>query len=41
MGPPDILISEEEVFAQHGPEPIHEAAAIVKALTPLLRRRGK
>ena len=36
LGPPGILISEEEVLAQYGPEPIHEATAIVAALTALL-----
>ncbi|TYO62972.1 hypothetical protein FXV83_29885 [Bradyrhizobium hipponense] len=36
LGPPGILISEEEVLAQYGPEPIHEATAIVAALTTLL-----
>src|SRR5438128_911196 len=37
LGPPGVLISEVEVLAQHGPEqPVHEATAIVKALTVLL-----
>lgn len=36
LGPPGILISEEQVLAQYGPEPIHEATAIVDALTALL-----
>ena len=36
LGPPGILISEEEVLAQYGPEPIHEASAIVAALKKLL-----
>jgi hypothetical protein len=34
-----ILISEEEVLAQYGPEPIHEATAIVDALTTLFGRQ--
>ncbi|MGY0573887.1 hypothetical protein ACTGJ9_024715 [Bradyrhizobium sp. RDM12] len=38
LGPPGILISEEEVLARYGPEPIHEATAIVDALTTLFRR---
>jgi hypothetical protein len=37
FGPPGLLISEEQVLAQHGPGPIHEATAIVKARTVLLR----
>jgi hypothetical protein len=36
LGPPGVLISEEQVLAQYGPEPMHEATAIVKALTVLL-----
>ena len=36
LGPSGILISEEEVLARYGPEPIHEATAIVEALTTLL-----
>jgi hypothetical protein len=36
LGPPGVLMSEEQVLAQYGPEPIHEATAIVKALTDLL-----
>lgn len=36
LGPPGVLISEEQVLAQYGPEPIHEATPIVKALTALL-----
>lgn len=32
LGPPGLLISEEEVLAQFGPEPVHEATAIVDAL---------
>ncbi|WOH55328.1 hypothetical protein [Bradyrhizobium sp. BWC-3-1] len=39
LGPPGILISEEEVLAQSGPEPIHEATAIVDALTTLFGRQ--
>jgi hypothetical protein len=36
LGPRGILMSEEQVLAQYGPEPIHEATAIVSALTALL-----
>lgn len=36
LGPPGVLISEEQVLAQYGPEPIHEATAIVEALRKLL-----
>jgi hypothetical protein len=36
LGPPGVLPSEEAVLALYGPEPIHEAQAIVDALTKLL-----
>jgi hypothetical protein len=35
LGPPGVLISEEEVLARYGPEPIHQATAIVEALTKM------
>lgn len=40
LGPSGILISEEQVLAQYGPEPVHEATAIVEALRKLLGRPG-
>jgi hypothetical protein len=36
LGPPGILPSRDAVLMLHGPEPVHEAAAIVKALQKLL-----
>ena len=36
LGPPGALPSEEAVLSLYGPEPVHEAAAIVEALRKLL-----
>ena len=36
LGPPGILPSGEAVISLYGPEPIHEAQAIVDALTAIL-----
>jgi hypothetical protein len=36
LGPPGILPSQEVVITIYGPEPIHEAQAIVDALTKIL-----
>jgi hypothetical protein len=36
LGPPGILLSQDAVLAQYGPEPVHEATAIVEALQKLL-----
>lgn len=36
LGPPGILPSEEAVLGLYGPEPVHEAEAIVEALRKLL-----
>jgi hypothetical protein len=33
LGPPGVLPSQEAVITLYGPEPIHEAQAIVDALT--------
>jgi hypothetical protein len=41
LGPPGILIPEEQVLAQCGPDPIHEATAIVEALTKLLPKQNR
>lgn len=38
LGPPGILPSEEAVLGLYGPEPVHEAEAIVEALRKLLAR---
>jgi hypothetical protein len=38
LGPPGILPSEEAVLMLYGPEPVHEATAIVEALRKLLAR---
>jgi hypothetical protein len=38
LAPPGILISEDEVLERYGPEPVHEATAIVEALRNLLAR---
>jgi hypothetical protein len=38
LGPPGILASEEAVLTLYGPEPVHEAQAIVEALTKMLAR---
>jgi hypothetical protein len=35
LGPPGILPSQEDVLERYGPEPVHEAAAIVEALLKL------
>jgi hypothetical protein len=32
LGPPGVLASEERVVRLYGPEPVHEAQAIVDAL---------
>ena len=36
LGPPGILPSEEAVLRLYGPEAVHEAQAIVDALTNIL-----
>jgi hypothetical protein len=36
LGPPGALLSEDGVLRKYGPEPIHEAQAIVDALTEIL-----
>jgi hypothetical protein len=36
LGPPGILPSQDAVLEYYGPEPVHEAAAIVEALRKLL-----
>jgi len=36
LGPPGILPSQDAVLERYGPEPVHEAAAIVAALRELL-----
>jgi hypothetical protein len=36
LGPPGILPSQDAVLEHYGPEPVHEAAAIVEALRKLL-----
>ena len=36
LGPPGVLPSQEAVIALYGPEPVHEAQAIVDALTKIL-----
>ena len=36
LGPPGALLSEDGVLRRYGPEPIHEAQAIVDALTKIL-----
>jgi hypothetical protein len=36
LGPPGILPSPDAVLALYGPEPVHEATAIVEALQKLL-----
>jgi hypothetical protein len=36
LGPPGILPSQDAVLALYGPEPVHEAKAIVEALQKLL-----
>jgi hypothetical protein len=36
LGPPGILPSRDAVLEHYGPEPVHEAAAIVEALRKLL-----
>ena len=38
LGPPGILPSKDAVLEHYGPEPVHEAAAIVEALHKLLAR---
>ena len=40
LGPPGALPSEEAVLRRYGPEPVHEAAAIVETLKTLLVNRG-
>jgi hypothetical protein len=40
LGPPGILPSEEAVLALYGAEPVHEAQAIVEALTKMLAGRN-
>jgi hypothetical protein len=36
LGPPGVLPSQDAVLALYGPEPVHEATAIVEALQKLL-----
>jgi hypothetical protein len=36
LGPPGVLPSQEAVLTLYGPEPVHEAQAIVGALTKIL-----
>jgi hypothetical protein len=36
LGPPGVLPSRDAVLMLHGPEPVHEATAIVAALQKLL-----
>jgi hypothetical protein len=36
LSPPGILPSQDAVLERYGPEPVHEAAAIVAALRELL-----
>jgi hypothetical protein len=36
LGPPGALLSQDGVLRKYGPEPIHEAQAIVDALTKIL-----
>ena len=36
LGPTGALLSEDGVLRKYGPEPIHEAQAIVDALTKIL-----
>jgi hypothetical protein len=38
LGPPGILPSQDAVLEHYGPEPVHEAAAIVEALQRLFGR---
>jgi hypothetical protein len=35
LGPPGTLMSRDAVLIEHGPEPVHEAQAIVDALNKL------
>ena len=37
LGPPGILPSEEAVLGLYGPEPVHEATAIVEGLRKLMQ----
>jgi hypothetical protein len=41
LAPPGVLPSQEAVVTLYGPEPIHEAQAIVDALTTVLGDPGK
>jgi hypothetical protein len=41
LGPPGILPSQDAVLEHYGPEPVHEAAAIVEALQRLFGRGQK
>ncbi len=41
LGPPGALPSEEAVTLLYGPEPIHEAQAIVDALANILEGQGR
>jgi hypothetical protein len=36
LGPPGILPSRDALLALYGPEPVHEATAIIEALRKLL-----
>ena len=42
LGPVGVLPSQEAVIVRYGPEPVHEAQAIVDALASILaaRRNG-
>jgi hypothetical protein len=37
LGPPGILPSQDAVVEHYGPEPVHEATAIIQAPQKLLR----
>jgi hypothetical protein len=41
LAPPGVLPSQEAIVTLYGPEPIHEAQAIVDALTTVLGDPGK
>jgi hypothetical protein len=40
LGPPGVLPSQEAVLKLYGPEPVHEATAIVNALRTVLAPHG-
>jgi hypothetical protein len=41
LGPPGVLLSRDGVLREHGREPIHEAEAIVNALTTMAAEADK